>query len=108
MTDDATPREVGSHAGLGPAPEQAARAALHEFRQQDDYLLAHGASLMSEHSHEILHVDTLRRIVDAAVAAERKRWERAAEAMAQEADHKFTMDGTVAHWLRALVAKRMA
>jgi hypothetical protein len=44
----------------------------------------------------------------AAVAAERERWKRAAEEMAQEADHKFTMDGTVAHWLRALVAKRGA
>jgi hypothetical protein len=46
--------------------------------------------------------------LDAAVAAERERWERAAEAMAQEADHRFTMDGTTAHWLRALVAKRVA
>jgi hypothetical protein len=34
------------------------------FTQQDDYLLAHGASLMSESSHEIIHVDTLRAILD--------------------------------------------
>jgi hypothetical protein len=50
------------------------KEALPEFRQQDDYLLAHGASLLSEHSHEILHMDTLRKIVSAAVAAERKRY----------------------------------
>jgi hypothetical protein len=46
---------------------QAARESLSEFRQQDDYLLAHGASLMSEDSHEILHTDTLRRAVSAAL-----------------------------------------
>jgi hypothetical protein len=45
----------------------AAREALPEFRQQDDYLLAHGASLMSEDSHEIVHVDTVRKIVAAAL-----------------------------------------
>jgi hypothetical protein len=49
-----------------------------------------------------------RAALNAALAAERERWKRAAEEMAQEADHKFTMDGTVAHWLRALVAKRGA
>ena len=59
-------------AELGQALD-AARAALQEFCQQDDYLLAHGASLMSEDSHEILHSDTLRKIVAAAVAAERER-----------------------------------
>jgi len=47
------------------------REALPEFSQQDDYLLAHGASLMSDASHEIIHVDTLRKIVDAALAAAR-------------------------------------
>ncbi|MFY2845601.1 hypothetical protein ACOTJF_28335 [Achromobacter ruhlandii] len=45
------------------------RAALPEFRQQDDYLLAHGASLMSEDSHEIIHIDTLRRVIRAALSA---------------------------------------
>lgn len=45
----------------------AVREALPEFRQQDDYLLAHGASLMSEDSHEIVHVDTVRKIVAAAL-----------------------------------------
>lgn len=45
------------------------RAALPEFRQQDDYLLAHGASLMSENSHEIIHIDTLRRVISAALSA---------------------------------------
>lgn len=55
---------------------KAAREALHEFRQQDDYLLAHGASLMSEDSHEILHTDTLRRVVDAATAAQSDEIER--------------------------------
>lgn len=39
-----------------------------EFAQQDDYFLAHGASLMSDESHEILHIDTLRRIVAATMA----------------------------------------
>lgn len=38
------------------------REALPEFAQQDDYLLAHGASLMSESSHEIIHIDTLRKM----------------------------------------------
>ncbi|OCZ68581.1 hypothetical protein A9G00_24585 [Achromobacter xylosoxidans] len=45
------------------------RAALPEFRQQDDYLLAHGASLMSENSHEIIHIDTVRCIIRAALSA---------------------------------------
>ena len=73
MTDK-TPDPCGSDssAELGHALD-AARLALAEFSQQDDYLLAHGASLMSENSHEILHMDTLRKIVSAAVAAERKR-----------------------------------
>jgi hypothetical protein len=51
---------------------EIARQALPEFRQQDDYLLAHGASLMSEHSHEIIHIDTLRRII-AALRAQPER-----------------------------------
>jgi hypothetical protein len=38
------------------------KEALPEFRQQDDYLLAHGALLLSEQSHEIIHVDTALRI----------------------------------------------
>jgi hypothetical protein len=45
---------------------------------------------------------------DALLAAEREWWERTAEAMAQEADRKFPLDGTVAIWLRALLAKRGA
>lgn len=45
----------------------AAIDELKEFCRQDDYLLAHGASLMSEDSHEIVHVDTLRRVVEAVV-----------------------------------------
>lgn len=57
----------------GDADERAVldgvRAALPEFRQQDDYLLAHGASLMSENSHEIIHFDTVRRIIRAALSA---------------------------------------
>jgi hypothetical protein len=51
------------------AARQAAREALSDFRQQDDYLLANGASLMSEDSHEILHIDTLDRIVNAALSS---------------------------------------
>jgi len=47
---------------------EAARDALSEYTQQDDYLLAHGASLLSEESHEIFHIDALHRAVDAAVA----------------------------------------
>jgi hypothetical protein len=42
------------------------------FTQQDDYLLAHGASVMSESSHEIIHVDTLRTILAASASAEAK------------------------------------
>jgi len=38
---------------------------LPEFRQQDDYLLAHGALLLSEQSHEIIHIDTALRIAGA-------------------------------------------
>lgn len=61
----------GSSAASGE-PEaravDAAKAALSEFSQQDDYLLAHGASLMSEDGHEIIHVDTLRRIASAILA----------------------------------------
>jgi hypothetical protein len=67
-------------AELGQALD-AARAALPEFCQQDDYLLAHGASLMSEDSHEILHSDTLRKIVAAAVAAERERCAKQLDAL---------------------------
>jgi hypothetical protein len=56
----------------GARDERAAfdmvRAELVEFSQHDDYLLAHGASLMSEDSHEIIHVDTVRRIIRAALA----------------------------------------
>lgn len=36
------------------------------YSRQEDYLLGNGASLMSEDSHEIIHVDTLRAIVNAA------------------------------------------
>ena len=41
----------------------------------------------------------------AAISDERERWRTAAEAMASEADHRFTLDGTTAHWLRALIAR---
>jgi hypothetical protein len=40
------------------------------FAQQDDYLLAHGASVMSGSSHEIIHVDTLRTILASAGQAQ--------------------------------------
>lgn len=43
------------------------REALPEFSQQDDYLLAHGASLMSYESHEIIHMDTVKRIITAVI-----------------------------------------
>jgi hypothetical protein len=62
------------NAGVAPTPTpmldamERAKAALPEFRQQDDYLLAHGASLMSDSSHEIIHTDTLTRIVLAVLA----------------------------------------
>jgi hypothetical protein len=45
------------------------KQALPEFRQQDDYLLAHGASLLSEQSHEIIHIDTAFRIAGVALPA---------------------------------------
>lgn len=48
---------------------ERAKAAMSEFRQQDDYLLAHGASLMSDDSHEIIHIDTLTKIVLAVLAS---------------------------------------
>ena len=59
----------------------AVREALPEFSQQDDYLLAHGASLMSEDSHEIVHVDTVRKIVAAAL-----QWAASQQAAEVEAD----------------------
>ena len=43
----------------------------------------------------------------AQVEAEREQWRRAVAEMAQEANRKFPADGTVAHWLQSLVAKRM-
>lgn len=49
----------------------AVRDALPEFCQQDDYLLAHGASLISDSSHEIIHMDTVKRIVTAARSGQR-------------------------------------
>jgi hypothetical protein len=49
------------------------------FRLQDDYYLAHGASLMSEESHEIIHTDTVDAIVRAAGAAEDEELRRDAE-----------------------------
>lgn len=52
---------------------QIAREALAEFRQQDEYLLSPDASLMSEDCHEIIHLDTLQRIVDAIEAAMRRK-----------------------------------
>lgn len=81
---------------------QAAREELSEFRQQDDYLLAHGASLMSEDSHEILHTDTLRRAVAAATAQQTARIERLRAAMLEGA-RILDADGDewgVAHLLR--------
>ncbi|NML34885.1 hypothetical protein [Paraburkholderia antibiotica] len=47
------------------------REALSDFTQQDDYFLGHGASIMSDSSHEIVHVDTVRKIVAAVHAASR-------------------------------------
>lgn len=86
MTDKTTaPAGVVSSTELGSALD-AARLALPEFSQQDDYLLAHGASLMSEDSHEILHRDTLRRIVAAAVVAERERWQQVAKSVIESHD----------------------
>ncbi len=48
------------------------KTALPEFEQNDDYLLAHGASLMSDTSHEIIHVDTVRKVVDVVLSAPTK------------------------------------
>ncbi len=48
------------------AVEAAVFEALPNFQRRDDYLLAGGASVMSENCHEIIHVDTLRKIIAAA------------------------------------------
>jgi hypothetical protein len=48
------------------------------FTQQDDYLLAHGASVISESSHEIIHVDTLRTILSAS-AEQADNWQQYAK-----------------------------
>jgi len=86
---DVAMREAAARAQALPPVEAGARdertafdvvrAELVEFSQRDDYLLANGASLMSEDSHEIIHVDTVRRIIRAALA-------RASEAAAEDDD----------------------
>lgn len=45
---------------------------LYEFTQQDDFLLAHGAPMDSEDGFEIIHMDTVRRIVKIAFDAGKK------------------------------------
>ena len=57
---------------------QIARESLSEFRQQDDYLLSPDAPLMSEDSYQVIHIDTLQRIVDAIEAAIRQKLDGAA------------------------------
>lgn len=59
---------------LGAMRSERVRQALSDagFRLQDDYFLAHGASLMSEDSHEIIHSDTVDAIVSAAITAEKR------------------------------------
>jgi hypothetical protein len=77
MTDDATPREVGSHAGLGLAPERASKAALAQallgiadgFDQQRPLFRP-----------DALVMHTLRR---AALALERAETEKAADVAAE-------------------------
>jgi len=65
---DAAPAAPQQHAEPVADALDRIKAALPQFSQQDDYLLAHGASLMSVDSHEIIHIDTVRRIA-AALAA---------------------------------------
>ena len=94
------PGALGSNEGLGPLlPESTAQA--------NTMTLVGEEFSAYERGHWYSPAWVQRRI-DAERASERERWKQAAEAMAQEADHKFTMDGTTAHWLRALVAKRWA
>ncbi len=50
------------------------KEALPEFRQQDDYLLAHSASLMSDDHNEIIHIDTALRIAQATQHTGQREW----------------------------------
>jgi hypothetical protein len=70
------------------------RDALPEFTQQDDYLLSHGASLMSDNSHEIIHVDTLRKIVEAVL-----RTPALASGCADGDERTFTWSQEFEDWL---------
>lgn len=63
---------------------QVAKETLVEFRQQDDYLLAHDASLMSEDSHEILHLDNAVRLVQAGYQLCREEFAKEHEALERE------------------------
>lgn len=97
-TDDPSRLASPSSAKLGPLPERA------NLPPQIGRLLKPGQRFgQPVYSAEQMHAYAAQE-----VAAERERWKQVAEAMAQEADHKFAMDGTVAHWLRSLVAKRGA
>ncbi len=78
---------------------------LWELMQDLGHLCRMGGELPFETTIQ-LPLAALDAAVAAARAEERERWAHAAEAMAQEADSKFPMDGTVAHWLRSLVSKR--
>ena len=95
-----------------PSAPQPVADLVQRLRERGDALRCHpvanGSIDRIEAAGELLveAAAALDAAVAAAVAQERERLAHAAETMAQEADSKFPMDGTVAHWLRSLVSKR--
>jgi hypothetical protein len=85
------------------------KRALPEFRQQDDYLLSHCASLMSEDSHEIIHIDTALRIAQTTPhAAQRQPLTREQrEVVIAKADQAMTADPNLS-WRDALISQTEA
>ncbi len=96
---DATPPAAAEHDRMEVLG--LIKKALPEFQQQDDYLLAHGASLMSKDSHEIIHIDTAIRIARAAPpAAAQQQW---VELTPEEIQNCY--GGQIDDFARALLAK---
>lgn len=69
MTTEATPREVGSHAGLGPAPERAEVERL--ARWLEDAAFSDRATSFHEYEQAAKALLALQVALDAAIAAER-------------------------------------
>jgi hypothetical protein len=102
MSNTGTPAKVGSNDELGPLPPQLDGQA--KFMTISESEIGRDIEISRSEVGHWYSPEAVRELL----AAERHWWERTAEAMAQEADRKFPLDGTVAIWLRALLAKRGA